>query len=146
MDRQAQKILEDLRRNGRPVKNTLLVVQTDYSTNHRSTSVDTEGGSYPSWIEKIELPLYQNVRFIRVEAQYKTSSSAKMIGEVKIPISDFLGSYFPPFHLHFLSYRLRDRDGERNGIINLSIRVVEPHQQYLGGIAVGYPVSYGCKV
>ncbi|KAI3894127.1 hypothetical protein MKW92_010196 [Papaver armeniacum] len=153
MDRQAQKILEvtvvsaeDLRRNGRWVKNTLVVVQTDYSTNHRSTSIDAEGGSYPSWNEKIEMPLYHNVRFIRVEAQYKTSSGAKMIGEAKIPISDFLGSYFPPLYLHFLSYRLRDRNGDPNGIVNLSVRVIEPPQQYLGGIAVGYPVSYGSKV
>ncbi|KAI3970062.1 hypothetical protein MKW92_019117 [Papaver armeniacum] len=93
----------------------LVVIQTDYSTNHRSIYIDTEGIATLQ-NEKIELPLYHNVRFIR-GAQYKTSSGA--IG------------LFPPFYLHFLSYRLRDRNGEPNGIVNLRFEVIEPPRQYL---------------
>ncbi|OVA14133.1 C2 calcium-dependent membrane targeting [Macleaya cordata] len=166
MDKRTPRVLEvtvisaeDLRINDRSIKkNAFVVVQTDYSINYRNTCIDTEGGSYPSWNEKLELPLYHNVRFIRVEVQCKTGSSARMIGEAKIPISDFIGDYIPPHYVHFLSYRLRQRDGERNGIVNLSVRVkvplyrtflpsgVQAANENYDGIAVGIPVSYGCTV
>ncbi|XP_043707999.1 BON1-associated protein 2-like [Telopea speciosissima] len=117
---------EGLRLDGRSVKkNTFVIVRTD-SDNQRLTSMDKEGGSYPSWNEKLEppLPLPNSVQLITVEVQCNTFSGVKTVGTSKIPISDFIGDYTPPQYLHFLSYRLRDRNGERNGIINFSVRTI----------------------
>ncbi|XP_058106637.1 BON1-associated protein 2-like [Magnolia sinica] len=132
-------------------KNAFVTVQTD-SCNCISTSVDRDGGGYPTWNEKLQLPLPANARSIAVMVQCKTSSgSSKMIGMANIPMSDIVGGYVPAHHLHFLSYRLRQQDGERNGIINLSIKMVgpvnvsrplHPLEKINGGIAVGIPVSY----
>ncbi|XP_042503355.1 BON1-associated protein 2-like [Macadamia integrifolia] len=117
---------EDLRLHGRSVKkNTFVTVGTD-SYSQRSTNIDKEGGSYPSWNQKLEppLPLPNSAQLITVEVQCITASGVRNVGTSKIPISDFIGDYTPPQYLHFLSYRLRDRNGERNGIINFSIRTL----------------------
>ncbi|KAF8379447.1 hypothetical protein HHK36_028883 [Tetracentron sinense] len=107
-------------------KNAFAIVQTD-SRNSRSTKMDTEGGSYPSWNEKLALELPNNAHIVTVQVQCKTSSGDRTVGTAKIPVSDFIGDYTPAHYLHFLSYRLREHDGERNGIVNLSVRVKEAH-------------------
>ncbi|XP_058106345.1 BON1-associated protein 1-like [Magnolia sinica] len=134
-------------------KNAFVTVQTD-TCKCVSTSVDRDGGGYPTWNEKLELPLPGSDRSIHVKVQCKTSSrSSKMVGTVNIPMSDIVDGYLPAHHLHFLSYRLR-QDGERNGIINLSIKMVgpenvsrplQPMEKINGGIAVGIPVPFGYK-
>nr|DAD47977.1 TPA_asm: hypothetical protein HUJ06_017914 [Nelumbo nucifera] len=155
---------QDLRLHHRSIKkNAFVVVRTD-SQNSCSTSVDTRGGSCPSWNEKLSLPLPNSAKFITVEVQCKTHSRIRTVGTANIPVSDFIGDYTPSFYQHFLSYRLREPDGERNGIVNLSIRAVVPQQYNLrpspmpplfgaglleaaekrsGGIAIGIPVAYG---
>ncbi|XP_043705273.1 BON1-associated protein 1-like [Telopea speciosissima] len=131
---------EGLRLNGRSVKkNTFVIVRID-SDNQRLTRMDKEGGSYPSWNEKLELPLplpplSNSVQLITVEVQCKTSLGVRSVGTSKIPTSDFMGDYTPPQYLHFLSYRLRDRNGERNGIINFSVRTIGSQS-----IAAAWPV------
>ncbi|KAL5727605.1 hypothetical protein ACHQM5_000784 [Ranunculus cassubicifolius] len=115
---------EDLRHNGRPVKkNTFVTIETDSNSTPLFTSTDTVGGSYPSWNEKLEFSFPYNGKNIRLDVKCKIGSSVKTIGSVFIPLSDFLEDYVPANCLHFLSYRLRDHDGDRNGIVNLSIRV-----------------------
>ncbi|XP_010255486.1 PREDICTED: BON1-associated protein 2 [Nelumbo nucifera] len=118
---------EDLRLRHRSIKkNAFVVVRTD-SHNYRSTRVDTEGGSYPYWNEKLNLALPNSAKFITVEVQCKTASGrARSVGTASIPVSDFIGDYTPAYYLHFLSYRLREQNGERNGIVNLSIRTLVP--------------------
>ncbi|PIA49537.1 hypothetical protein AQUCO_01300380v1 [Aquilegia coerulea] len=114
---------ENLRMNHRSIKkNAFVTLETDPS-NSQSTIMDCAGGSYPSWNEKFELTLPYNLRYIRLEVKCKTATGVKTIGSVNIPISDFLEDFIPPSCLHYLSYRLRERDGDRNGIINLSIRM-----------------------
>ncbi|KAF8413121.1 hypothetical protein HHK36_001097 [Tetracentron sinense] len=103
-------------------KNTFVTVKTD-PNNSQSTKMDTEGGSYPSWNEKLALELPCNARMVTVEVQCKTSSGVRTVGTANIPVSDFIGNHTPANYLHFLSYRLRERDGERNGIVNLSVKV-----------------------
>ncbi|KAJ4952712.1 hypothetical protein NE237_029544 [Protea cynaroides] len=116
---------ESLRLDGRSVKKNTFVIVTSDSNNQRSTSMDKDGGSYPSWNEKLEpLPLPNSVNLITVEVQCKKSSGFRTVGTCKIPVSDLMADYTPAHYLHFLSYRLRDRNGERNGIINFSIRMV----------------------
>ncbi|CAI9781565.1 unnamed protein product [Fraxinus pennsylvanica] len=151
---------EDLRVNRRqPVKkNTFVIVQTFSS---RTTKMDTDGGSYPVWNEKLVMELPMHANFINVSVQCKAFSSGnKLIGTARIPVSDFSGGYLPENYLSFLSYRLRDRNGEKNGIINLSVKVIGPENmgwaascprpwtkvpvdnKVSGGTVVGIPVPY----
>ncbi|KAL5727607.1 hypothetical protein ACHQM5_000786 [Ranunculus cassubicifolius] len=114
---------ENLHINGRLVeKNTFVTIEAG-PNNSQSTSLNTEYGSYHSWNEKLELSLPHNVNHLRLYVKYKKASSVRTIGSVSIPLSDILEDYVPPNCLHFLSYRLRDHDGDRNGIVNLSIQV-----------------------
>lgn len=104
-------------------KNTFVTVQTD-SQNVNRTQLDIKGGSYPAWNEKLYVQLPMHVHYLSIDVQCKVSSTAnKFIGRAKIPVSEFTGAYFPENYLHILSYRLRDENGERNGIINFSIRM-----------------------
>ncbi|KAH7863693.1 hypothetical protein Vadar_020797 [Vaccinium darrowii] len=107
----------------RQVKKKAFVVVRTNSQNSRSTKADFDGGSFPAWNEKLVLEMPAHARFLTVEVRCKVNSGDKVVGTAKIPVSDFAGGYFPPNYLHFLSYRLRDSGGERNGIINLSVRV-----------------------
>ena len=115
---------EALRVNSRkPVKkNAYVVVRTD-SKNSEMTRVDTEGGSFSTWNQKLVMNLPAQARFVTVEVHCKGSSGDRVIGTARVPVSDFSGGLTPESYLHFLSYRLRDEKGERNGIVNLSVRM-----------------------
>ncbi|XXG77747.1 hypothetical protein AAC387_Pa08g1841 [Persea americana] len=125
---------EGLRYGNRSItKNAFVTVRTD-PTNQQSTAVDQNGGSYPSWNEKFHLPLPPSAKWVvAVEVRRKTSSGSQLVGMANIPKADIVGDYIPPYHIHFLSYRLRGSDGGKNGIINLSIKMV-------GHPETGYPV------
>ncbi|CAA3002046.1 BON1-associated 2-like [Olea europaea subsp. europaea] len=114
---------EDLRVNRRnPVKkNAFVIVRTD-PLNERSTGMNTENGCNPTWNQKLVLDLPMHATFITVEVH----SGNKIIGISRIPLSDFTGGYLPANYLSFLSYRLRDAKGEKNGILNLSVKVNGP--------------------
>lgn len=128
---------EDLRIDRRLIKkNAFTIVQADASDRHHTTKVDESGGSFPTWNEIFVLELPMHVRFIHLQVQCKAASSSsssssgnnnnnnnKTVGSAEIPVSDFIGGYVPQNHLHFLSYRLRDAKGQKNGIINVSVRV-----------------------
>ncbi|KAK1306006.1 hypothetical protein QJS10_CPA10g00655 [Acorus calamus] len=114
---------EDLDLSGRPIKGGVFVtVQTDPNC-RCSTGVYTEGGSYRYLNENLQMPLPSSSRAVLVEVNCKTSSGVKKVGTAEIPISDFDGGNLPKDYLHILSYRLREGNGRRNGIINLSIRI-----------------------
>ncbi|KAH6838014.1 hypothetical protein C2S53_009574 [Perilla frutescens var. hirtella] len=102
-----------------PVKKNAFVVVRSDPYNSRSTGMDREGGSYPAWNEKLVMELPVNARFLTVEAH----SGTKLIGAANIPVSDFIGGFLPLNYLSFLSYRLRDANGVKNGIVNLSVKV-----------------------
>ncbi|XP_027337789.1 BON1-associated protein 2 [Abrus precatorius] len=116
---------ENLQMNKRSVRgNTFVTVQSDASVEMGTTKVDSEGGSYPSWNEKIVMDVPLHARFITAEVKCKTSSTgSNSVGITRIPVSDFLGGFVPENHLHFLSYRLWDSKVRRNGVINISVRV-----------------------
>ncbi|KAF5464976.1 hypothetical protein F2P56_015011 [Juglans regia] len=90
------------------------------------TKTDKDGGSYPCWNEKHNVDIPMHAWFIIVEVQCKTSARDKTLGMERIPVSDFIGGFVPRNYLHFLSYRLRDSNGEWNGIINVSIKAKVP--------------------
>ncbi|KAJ6872760.1 BON1-associated protein 2 [Populus alba x Populus x berolinensis] len=117
---------EDLRINGRSVKkNTCVVARTD-PLNFRETTTDTEGGSYPSWNQKLVLDMSIRETCITLEVHCRTLSVDRIIGSARMPVSDFMGGYFPEGYLSFLSYRLKDPKGYENGIVNVSVRIRAP--------------------
>ncbi|WOG95803.1 hypothetical protein DCAR_0415132 [Daucus carota subsp. sativus] len=104
-------------------RNTFVTVQTD-AQNVNTTQLDIKGGSYPAWNEKLYVRMPMHLHFLHIDVQCKVSSNGnKFIGRAKIPVTDFTGAYYPENYLHILSYRLRDEYGERNGIINFSVRM-----------------------
>ncbi|XP_068331262.1 BON1-associated protein 2-like [Pyrus communis] len=157
---------ENLQLDRKPIKkNSSVTVRTDTNSQFRTTEMDTEGGAYPRWNEKLVLDLPTHSMSFTVEVQCKTSSGVRTIGTATIPASDFVGGYVPEGYLHFLSYRLRNHKGERNGIINISVRMkvqemyacasstTWPHSamgfpaagnsSFGGGVVTGVPVWYG---
>ncbi|KAK4381171.1 hypothetical protein Sango_2991500 [Sesamum angolense] len=117
------------------------------------------GTPHPQWNQKLVMELPPHARFLTVEVH----SPANIVGTANIPVSDFAGGFLPANYLSFLSYRLRDANGEKNGIINLSVKVKQEAaggrssgcsgQRWAGvpveggkvsdhGITMGIPVSY----
>ncbi|CAN1157488.1 BON1-associated protein 2 [Linum perenne] len=131
---------EDLRLDGKSVKrNAFALVKTNQS-NSKSTSADSDGGSYPRWNEKLSVELPARAQSVTVEVQCKVGSGNRVIGTAIVPVSDFLGGLTPENYLHFLSYRLRDPRGVKNGIVNISVVASGGGG---GGRGVG---DYGCSV
>ncbi|KAL3517117.1 hypothetical protein ACH5RR_024019 [Cinchona calisaya] len=131
---------EDLSINRRqPVKkNAFVTIKTaSFKDQMMMTKMDKDGGSYPAWDEKFVMNMPMHARYFTAEVRCKTNNAGeRIIGTARIPASDFLGGYVPENYLHFLSYRLWDTKGERNGIINLSVRVKSsPEIKVNGGAA-----------
>ncbi|KAG1359208.1 BON1-associated protein 2 [Cocos nucifera] len=158
---------EDLRLSHRPLKKNAFVTvrsSTLDDSGTSSTSLDRDGGSYPHWNEKLQVALPASARSISVEVHCKTGTGVRLVAVATIPVSDFCE---PADYLHFLSYRLRERDGKRNGIINLSVRMkganpfgcraqrppaappttwARCEERRNHGVALGYPVGYAYRV
>ncbi|KAK4769098.1 hypothetical protein SAY86_027248 [Trapa natans] len=126
---------EDLRIGKKPVKkNAFVKMKADSAVECCTTvtSAEERGGNnnLTIWNEKLAVDLRPgDLRsgFITVEVYCKvTSSKNKLVGGVRVPVSDFLGGFLPSNHPQFLSYRLWDSTYERNGVINISVRVKSP--------------------
>ncbi|XP_050386675.1 BON1-associated protein 2-like [Argentina anserina] len=113
---------ENLQFNRKPFKkNSFVTVRTDATSKwYRTAETDSEGGG-PRWNEKIAVQLPVQARNLIVEVQCQ--NGARTIGSAVIPVTDFTGGWVPETYLHFLSYRLRDERGVRNGILNISVRM-----------------------
>ncbi|PON52935.1 C2 domain containing protein [Parasponia andersonii] len=159
---------ENLRVDRRSIKkNAFVVVRPDGGSDFRMTEIDADGGSYPRWDKKFVLDLPAQAPAVSVEVYCKTAFGNRVVGVARVPVSDFSGAYVPETYLHFLSYRLRDQRGERNGIINISVRSKVPparaytysasasvptpassvgvpvgKNNYGGGVVTGLPVLY----
>lgn len=118
---------EDLRIDRKPVKRkTFATVKFDgqsFGGGGGSTEMDERGGSYTFWNEKMALEIPVDAMFLTIEVHCGSISRNRIVGTANVPVSDFLGRYRPESYLHLLSYRLRDGNGERNGIVNISVRV-----------------------
>ncbi|KAK4738670.1 hypothetical protein R3W88_002367 [Solanum pinnatisectum] len=122
-------------------KNAFVNIKSEsYSCNLQTTKMDKEGGGFPKWNEKLIVDLPMHARHLTVEVQCKNSSGIKTVGIAKVPTTDFIGGILPEDYLHFLSYRLRNEKGEKNGIINFSVRVknAAPPSQSAAGCAAAY--------
>ncbi|CAM8897501.1 unnamed protein product [Rhodiola kirilowii] len=103
-----------------------------------STSLDKEGGSFPRWNEKFTMEMSSWANWFDVEIY---SGMEKVIGKARIPASDFVGGILPEGYLNFLSYRLREKNGEWNGIVNVSVRVIKRKKEREEGFGCGYVVG-----
>ncbi|XP_022769707.1 BON1-associated protein 2-like [Durio zibethinus] len=117
---------EDLRIDNKSVKKNAFVIVWIDDFNYKTTKMDEEGGSYPSWNDKLVMDMPMQTPFITLEVKCKASGGDRTVGLARIPVTDFIGGYCPETCLQFLSYRLRDPKGLKNGIINVSVRVKEP--------------------
>ncbi|XVF33388.1 hypothetical protein REPUB_Repub17cG0164000 [Reevesia pubescens] len=132
---------ENLRIDNKSVKkNTFVKVSID-PFNYKTTKVDAEGGSYPSWNDKLVMDMPMQTRFVALEVKCKVSSGDKTVGYARIPVTDFIGGYSPETCLQFLSYRLRDPKGLKNGIINVSVRVKGPLHACSSQAGMGIPID-----
>ncbi|KAF5733012.1 BON association protein 1 [Tripterygium wilfordii] len=146
---------EDLRLDGKPIKKGAFVVVKIDPLNRFTTKIDAEGGSYPYWEDKFVMELPANSRFVTAEVRCK--NNGRIVGKATMPVSDIEGEYTPLDYLHFLSYRLRDERGLKNGIVNVSARLkvrgyagssltaAKPEMglpTYAGGVVTGVPVGY----
>ncbi|KAL1329573.1 hypothetical protein HN51_046691 [Arachis hypogaea] len=131
---------EDLRVNKKSIKkNAFVTLKTDASSAVRTTRMDVNGGSYPTWNEKVIMDVPLHASFITLEVNYKAMMGINSVGISRIPISDIVGGYVPQNQVQFLSYRLWDRKIKRNGVINFSVRVKMP----VVSLANGLPPSAG---
>ncbi|WVZ16095.1 hypothetical protein V8G54_009077 [Vigna mungo] len=64
-----------------------------------------------------------HARSITFEVQSNRSKALRPVGMARIALSDFLT---PENSMHVLSYRLRDWEGKRNGVIYFVVRVAVP--------------------
>ncbi|KAJ1426822.1 C2 domain [Sesbania bispinosa] len=132
---------EDLRVDRKlNAKNLYVVVRaesiTSYTTSTVVTEYDSEDGgnnNNPTWNEKLLVDVPAHARCITLEVKYcksssSTTSSGKDIGVARIAVSDFLGGA-EDHCLKMLSYRLRDWEGRRNGVLHFSVRVVKKEKK-----------------
>ncbi|KAK7294987.1 hypothetical protein RJT34_17888 [Clitoria ternatea] len=100
-------------------RNLFVVVRAE-SIKCYTTGMATTGSDYerkPLWNEKLLVEMPTHARSITLEVKCK-SSCVKDVGVARIALSDFLGD-----EVQFLSYRLRDWEGRRSGVLNFSVRV-----------------------
>ncbi|KAJ1375785.1 C2 domain [Sesbania bispinosa] len=84
--------------------------------------------SFLSWNERFFVEIPAHARSITFELQCNKFKGARPVGVARIAISDFLCGAVPQNCLQVLSYRLRDWEGKRNGVIHFSVRVVAPEE------------------
>ncbi|KAK4787374.1 hypothetical protein SAY86_011207 [Trapa natans] len=130
---------ENLRDGKKPVKrSTFVAVRTGSDPDPgkcSTTKMSPEGGSYHTWGDKVVLDRQaMQAGFFTLEVHRPTSAAkgrSKIVGGARVPVSDFLWGYVPANHLQFLSYRLWDYAAcERNGVINISVRVTSPTEPF----------------
>ncbi|GER44547.1 calcium-dependent lipid-binding family protein [Striga asiatica] len=89
------------------------------NTKTYKTRVDERGGANPTWGDKFVLPFEQfvvNERYPGVYLQLYTKHllmGRTQLGWCLIPSADIVSRFSPVGSVHFLSYRLRAKDGSR---------------------------------
>ncbi|KAK7256693.1 hypothetical protein RIF29_30150 [Crotalaria pallida] len=117
---------EDLRVDCKPATKNLYVVVRPESIKSYTTAMAEEGNVNPSWNQKFMVDMPMHARCITFEVKCKTSMGVKDVGVARVAASEFLGGVVPDHCLQFLSFRLRDWEGRRNGVLNFSVRAISP--------------------
>ncbi|XP_014516191.1 uncharacterized protein LOC106773938 [Vigna radiata var. radiata] len=76
-----------------------------------------------SWNERLMVGMPLHARSITFEVQSNSFKALRPVGVARISLSDFLT---PENSMQVFSYRLRDWEGKRNGVIYFAVRVAVP--------------------
>ncbi|KAL2330405.1 hypothetical protein Fmac_017986 [Flemingia macrophylla] len=125
---------ENLCMNGRRIRKDAYVVAHTQSCTKlfttRTVTQEQERGSNsnsnnnnPSWNEKFMVS--DGAKWVTLEVQCKTWFGVRSVGAARVAVDDFLGGFAAADRVQFLSYRLWDEKGRRNGVINFLVRVVK---------------------
>ncbi|KAK7256691.1 hypothetical protein RIF29_30148 [Crotalaria pallida] len=109
-----------LRVDCKPATKNLYVVVRPESIKSYTTAMAEEGNVNPSWNQKFMVDMPMHARCITFEVKCKTSMGVKDVGVARVAASEFLGGVVPDHCLQFLSFRLRDWEGRRNGVLNFT--------------------------
>ncbi|KAL1360314.1 hypothetical protein HN51_005678 [Arachis hypogaea] len=137
--------VEGLRLDRKPAttKNNLFVVVRAESINSYTTCMAKEDDTNNNltWNHKLDVDVPLHASSITLEVKSKTLKGVKDVGIARVAVSEFMGGFgsVPQHCLQFLSYRLRDWEGRRNGVLNFSVRVVNSPEYATA--AVGKAVS-----
>ncbi|GLJ55935.1 hypothetical protein SUGI_1200770 [Cryptomeria japonica] len=114
-----------------------------------STRIDKDGGCYPVWNEKLQLRISSGLHAcsLNIQIYCNTSFGKKLVGWSKVPLSDITLGYGAPNGLHYLSYRLRTKNGKRSGTIDFSLQILtQPNRPQLFNPSISmFPGQGSCQ-
>ncbi|KAI9109860.1 hypothetical protein K1719_018901 [Acacia pycnantha] len=115
-------------------ENVYVVVRTE-SLKCWTTKMGKQGGEYTSlWNERLTVEVPLHAKSITFEVQCKTPKGAvRSIGLARIAISDVVPKEEEGCS-EVLSYRLRNWEGRRSGVINFSVKPVNKEQEQKGTV------------
>ncbi|XP_058745587.1 BON1-associated protein 2-like [Vicia villosa] len=87
-----------------------------------------ENSSFLSGNETFMLDMPLHARSVTFEVQSKKFKGVHPIGVARIAVADFLDGDESENCMRVLSYRLRDWEGRKNGVIHFGVRVVVPEK------------------
>ncbi|KAK7349558.1 hypothetical protein VNO77_07009 [Canavalia gladiata] len=115
-------------------ENVYVVVRAESLSCCTTKMVNEEKGVL-AWNEKFLLNIPSHARSVTFEVQCKRYKGVRPIGVARIALSDLIGDnnkkvWESESSAEMYSYRLRDWEGQRNGVIHFSVKVVKPKDQY----------------
>ncbi|CAK8560895.1 unnamed protein product [Lathyrus sativus] len=93
-----------------------------------TTKTVKDNSSFLLWNEKFLLDMPLHARSVTFEVQSKKFKGVRPIGVARIAVVDFLNDSESENCMQVLSYRLRDWEGRKNGVIHFGVRVVVPEK------------------
>ncbi|CAL5196165.1 unnamed protein product [Lathyrus oleraceus] len=105
-----------------------VVVRGESLDCYTTKTVKDNKSSFLSWDEMFLLDMPLHARSITFEVQCKRFKSVRPIGVARIAVADFLSGIESENCMQVLSYRLRDWEGKKNGVIHFGVRVVVPEK------------------
>ncbi|GLJ55932.1 hypothetical protein SUGI_1200740 [Cryptomeria japonica] len=118
--------LKNVRKLGGTMRTYAVVCSNDNVNSSASTRINKDDGCNPVWNEKLQLRISSGLHAcsLNIQIYCNTSFGKRVVGRSKVPLSDITLGYGAPNGLHYLSYRLRTKNGKRSGTIDLSLRIL----------------------
>ncbi|KAK7349557.1 hypothetical protein VNO77_07008 [Canavalia gladiata] len=117
-------------------ENVYVVVRAESLNCCTTKMVNKEEGVF-AWDEKFLLDVPSYATSVTFEVQSKRFKGVRPIGVARIALSDLIGDnnnnnkvWESESNVEMFSYGLRDWEGQRNGVIHFSVKVVTPKDQY----------------
>ncbi|XP_027337926.1 BON1-associated protein 2-like [Abrus precatorius] len=97
-------------------------------TTNMAKDSGNNNSTFFSWNQKIMLNVPVHARSITFQVQSNRFKAVRPVGVARIAVSDFLNGVVSQNCFQVFSYRLRDWEGKRNGIIRFAVRVAPPEE------------------